>query len=41
MLALVAPTRRNIERKQREFGAAGSPLSGGPALLDYTPPRRN
>ncbi len=39
--ALIAPTRSNIERKQRQIQAIGSPLSLGHALLDCTPPRRN
>jgi hypothetical protein len=40
-LALVAPTRSNIERRQREIDALGSPLSLGQALMDSTAPRRN
>ncbi len=40
-LGLIAPTRGNIERKQREVDATGSSLSLGQALVDSTPPGRN
>jgi hypothetical protein len=40
-MALIAPTRHNIEWKQREIDALGSPLSLGQAITDSTPPGRN
>ncbi|MGZ6545544.1 MAG: hypothetical protein ACXVEI_09560 [Actinomycetota bacterium] len=40
-MALIAPTRHNIEWKQREIDALGSPLSLGQAIMDSTPPGRN
>jgi hypothetical protein len=40
-MTLIAPTRHNIEWKQREIDALGSPLSLGQAIMDSTLPGRN
>jgi hypothetical protein len=37
-LAMIAPSRRNIDRRQQEIGASGSPLSLGRALMGPSPP---
>lgn len=36
--AIIAPSRANIERKQHQIRAQGSPLSLGQALTDFVPP---
>ncbi|HEV8621350.1 MAG TPA: hypothetical protein VGR33_00445, partial [Actinomycetota bacterium] len=38
-LALIAPTRADIERRQRQIEAQGSSLSLLDALIDIPPPR--